>query len=365
MIDLKLVRLWEWFKPDADEKNEYLEIRPTPTFDIKTEQGRNDRQFYYNKLKELNKQLPNTIVKKQCQFFIQRFAEFIKIMEFDDSWLLNNIKICYGINTRWMDKEKNISGGYKNLRNFRFIFFDIDKVDHSNTDEWEVRFLDQFTTNVITHLEHYNLKHPTIINSGAGRHLLYRIEPNKITNGRKLWLKSWSKEIQTKFKNNMFELDSISDATRVFGLPYSMNVKRDARVHPVVISNFVSKFKFHSKKQPKVNLEQIQKDLPEIKDSLEFNLLMCKDLPKGSIHSTILFASKLFLKASGMSKWRELGDMINKHRGSQHDFNPLNGTEGKNYNKGIIINWCKNNSDWVKKHPKILELYKKYKTFIY
>ena len=162
-------KLWDFIKPNS--KNEYLEIRLKPPSDP---EGK--RKYYenFNVFKSKSK----SVIKKGCQVFIKNFSELEELYKFNDGYLINNYKTCYGLNLREMNKVGEINGGYDSVKNARFVYFDVDKMDHSNIKDYERPMLKQFIDGIIYYMKRFGLNDPTLVSSGAGMHIIYKITSN-------------------------------------------------------------------------------------------------------------------------------------------------------------------------------------------
>jgi hypothetical protein len=336
-----LKEYWEFIKPTHQKS--YVEIRFIPKFN----DWQDKKQFYTHTYHLIQNGIKTTT---PFQFFINSYDELEKIAKIGNEWLFNNVKVCYGLNERF-EHDNKLGGTYDNLKETRFVFLDIDKKDHSMIEEKEEWLLDNYILHVKKQLEYYKLYNPTIVKSGAGVHLIYKIIPQSTSNGHRLWYKYWCDNLKNILVHNKFEIDMVSDFTRVFGLPESMNVKRKIKVHYTNINNDINgDFKFRVKKEPKIKIDAInEEDLPEIKDSLEWKIITHPEVPQGEVHSILLFALKLLIKAKGVKDYKIYEKELNAVRKTNHRLQPTNGTKGKNYNKGIIINWMKRNEEWCKK----------------
>jgi len=339
-------KFWEFIQP---AKNEYIELRLRPVFEIWQK-----KKEFFTQVENFKRENPEIITRKGVQFFIKDVKQLERFMLWNDGWFMENVRVFYGLSKRVKTKGE-IGGGYKFIRNVEIIFFDIDKKDHTTIEDWEAQFLDIFVEGITKYLQRFGLIYPTIIHSGAGRHLLYKIKKTKISDAKKRWYKSFvnmlAKQIQFMVPDSSYELDVISDFTRVFGLPGSMNVKRKKRVTILHYDDRINeKFKLRSKKEVKYTGTKSSIETPEIKKSLEWALMTHPNLPKGSVHTILLFALKLLLKEKGVEDWKNYENEMNAVRKSTHILNPQYGTESKNWHPGICINWCKEHEEWCQKN---------------
>jgi hypothetical protein len=349
MSNTELKDFWDLIKPN--DKDGFVEIRLTPTV--------NKSQEFWNNCKELKSLLPNTPVNKMVCFFVKTFEELEIVINFKDGWFNYNSKVCYGVQLRYMKKDGSIDGSYESVRNYRFVFFDIDTgVIEGFTKE----LFDDFLNYVISYLEREGLYEPIIVNSGGGHHLIFRVNETKVTMGRRLWLKEFMNNLCKKiFVHKLFKVDSLTDAPRVAGLVGSFNVKRGKQIKLVKKSDYVNAhFKIKSFRQKKLPEVKISKeDLPNVVNSLEFNIL-CKgqNVPQGKRNSVLVFFLKMLIRDNNLDY--KLFEQKLKRVFPDIDLNIFKGIDNKQYNKGGVINWCKENMTWLKKYPDLVKLYNEY-----
>lgn len=348
--------VWELIKPR--NKNGYLEIRFTPaknTFNSYTEKFE-----FFNNLEELKKFFKELLFNK-VSVFVNNYNDFFNILNWKNGYFLKHGKCCYGVSERFRSKDGSIDGSYNSLKYYRFIFFDIEKEDHSgDLKKFEKKLFEDYIKQCIKILERYNLFNPSIISSGVGVHLLFRIPNTPITMGRRRWIKHFLKEELFFLNNNNFVIDGLHDATRVLGLPLSWNVKRGKKVSLIKKSDYINyDFNFRSLKTPKIKNTNNSNNNLNVVDSLEFKILCKPDVPVGNRHNTLVFALKLILRDT-RSNYINFQKYLSKIYGFI-DLNYNQGVEGKNYSKGIVLKWCRENISWLKKYPDLMELYNKYK----
>ena len=338
-----LNEVWNLLKPE--KKNEYLEIRITNRYNV------SDRA-YYDVVNDFKYKNPEIIVRNGCQFFIQKKEHMQLIIEWNEGFFRDNCKICYGITLRECKDLMKINGSYDCIKNIRFVFFDIELKSHSMPTQAQSEMLDEYVLFVAKDLEDRGLKQPTIIHSGAGRHLLYKIAPTKITDAKIRGYKTFIEGVKEKLDNDLFEIDDVKDLTRVFGLPGSKNVKREKDVYPIRIAVELNDFKIPSERKKKFLFVDDSKAyrFPEIRQSLEWKIITHPKVPVGDVHSTLLFSLKLLLKARGVTEYLSLERELNSVRGTKHKLDPYKGTENKSWSPGIIINWAKRNKQWCENY---------------
>lgn len=344
-------RFWSIISPVGVD--DFVEVRLTPTVNVSEE-------FWFN-CRELRRLLPTTPVNKSVCFFIRSFEELRIILSFKNGWFCVNSKVCYGLNHRSRTVDGLLNGSYDCVKSVRLIGFDLEARDHSLIDGFKKELFEVFVRKVVIGLEFFGFKNPSIVWSGAGVHLLYLVVPVTVTVARREWFKDFVNDLSERFSNELFVLDALKDFTRVFGLPGSYNVKRGRLIVCEKVSSYVSSFRLKSKRVPKV--------VPEVgvgvgvlpvgsvKGSLEFQLLLHVP-PAGERHQVLVFALKLLLKASGVDH-RPFEVVLKKLYGDVV-LNPVNGTSGKVYNKGIVINYCRKYWSWVVQYPLLVRLFNSY-----
>lgn len=336
-----VINFWKHIKPDD---NRLLEIRVTGNLD----------QAYHNNMQSFRFHT-GVYTKNNVQLFISNLKHLLEFLKFRNEYFRKNFKICYGLNLREA-KNGTISGGYEHTPKNRFVYFDLD-FDRVEKEEFFKSHVLPFTK----YLERYGLKKPLLVDSGGGFHVLYKINEVNITDGRKRWYKEFVTNISRKFTDDIMTVDTLYDFTRIFALPGTVNVKRNAPVK--LLTNNKTKgyidnheFTFHTKRMKKQKSDAnpiLAKDTPEIRESLEYVTLL-HEPPEGDRHQKLVFALKLLLKLKGYTKEtvREFENELAQLYG-RVDLNPLNGTKDKTYHPGILINWCKENISWVKENPEV------------
>ena len=236
----------------------------------------------------------NIFYKNNCQLFINATTNFgIVIKLIQEKKIINNCKLCYGLCPRQFDRMGNISGGYNHISFATMVFFDIEKIIHTNTTIDEKKRMLVYVYDIIKFLKRYNLNYFTIIDSGAGYHLLYRINRIKLSDSKKRWFANLIEELDSKLCTKEFHFDCLKDFTRIFGLPETMNIKRETKVKIIECANNINTgFKFGVKKKKKVN-KKILKSIEEHK--IEGNLLKepLVDFLLNFKHKALQFGGKL------------------------------------------------------------------------
>lgn len=366
-----LNEFWELMKPEDDG---YLEIRLTPvSFISLDEQERlsddakqtlisSRKTIFWSNLNELKRFMGKNFgtPSNKVSLFVRTLEEFKQIYMFNDGYFRKNGKPCYGINLRYKNEMGELNGSYECVKEYRFFYLDVDGgVDYSE-DNFESELFRRYINSVVNSLKKYGLYHPSIISSGGGVHLIYKIKPQTVINSRKLWMKDFCDNLNLTLSNKHYTVDSLHDATRITALPGTVNVKRGKDVKVINISNYVCEnFKIKYKKQLKPKNLSNQKVNQSVKNSLEFRILAKGvDVPKGERNNVLVYSLKTLLKDTGTNyepfeKYlRQFFPVIN--------LNPSQGVDGKYYNKGVVINWCKKNMKWLRQHPDLLKLYEEY-----
>ena len=352
-IEMKI--FWDnVLKPE--NKLDYVEIR--------FNDGDKPRE-YYEAVRELLRQNPNIICRKYTQFFIREFNELYTILTFANSYLLTYYKCCYALaHRRFKDVEQedksivnDIGGGYQYIDNIRLIFFDIELKGHNDVTADTDKLLDDYISKTfVPYMKRYKLDYPIIIHSGGGRHVLYKVKQTPFTEARNRWIKSFYTEVSNKLTDDFIKVDILADATRIFGIPGSMNVRRKKFVRLLASSFLVNgDFVIKSEKLPKIIASKnvnIDMNTP-FENSLEWQILI-NNAEQGDRHQILLFANKLLLKALNIQDYRKYEVIVNSIYGGKCSLNPNNGTRNKFYNKGIIINYCKKHDAWLKQFPDLV-----------
>lgn len=335
---MKLVDFWENIKPL--NKNGYIEIRLTPTnFRSDKEKGE-----FFNKLNLIKKQL--NILNNKVSFFINNYEELDKIITWEGSYFLNHGKICYGVNERF--NNNGIDGSYNSLKYYRYVYFDIDA--DGELEGVRKELFNKYCEQVILYLLRYNLNYPTIIHSGGGRHLLYKIPQQLITLNKRAWMKQIMKDMERDLKNTEFKFDALHDATRVLSLPTALNVKREKWVKIEVIDNKINDFKIKFIKPEKIkevsfNLP-LDKRIKMVVNSPLTQQLIKNKLPEGGRNNILIFQLKIMLK---LLKFTEKDDFViklfNKIQQTQQERFPKNlPITAVKFNKNVINNYFINNN---------------------
>lgn len=352
-----LEKFWKVIRP-GNHKRDYLEIRVTD--------GNKPGEYYdkfWSFILAYQKHFKRPLLEsKRTSIFIKDFPELLYFLHFDDGYFRKNYKLCYGINLRRAKPKNIIAGKYEFINEIRAVFFDIDALKPLSKEEKKEQI--DYAKNIVLYLEDCGLVNPIIIHSGGGIHLLYMIKPQKFSEGRKRWFRDFARKLSDKLSNDKFKLDPIYDFTRVFGLPESINLKRQKKVQVLHIpENLENPFRIrikHFQKTTKKKPGVIQAmNLPEIKSTLEWKIITHPDVPTGEIHNKVLFALKLLLKEKNIQEWKQLELEVNSIRGSSHSLDPFYGTDDKYYSPFIIKNWCRKNAGWCAKHNISWESYDK------
>lgn len=332
-------RFWNWLRCDYP-KDAYTEIK---LMDIKN-------TAIYNHVQVFAKKNPNIIIRKNCQFFIKDFGEIYLIMSYENNLFCKHSKMCYSIEPKFM-VNGDIAGSYEYLKISDMIFLDIEKYGHEELTQTDIPYISGYINAVIERLKQYGLIKPLVIASGGGYHVLYKIRKKKFTEKRKLGYKQFITELE-ELNTEIFKIDHCVDLTRCIAIPESINTKRLKKV--IIVSEIPEEpiNDFYIKMGKKVKHKapkSITTTLPNnIRDSVEWKIIIHPDVPKGSVHTILLFALKLLIREMKipLEVVEELEDELNAVRDTEHKLNLEIGIEGKQYNEGIIINWMSKNYEW-------------------
>lgn len=344
----QLKMFWDYIKPKT--KEEYVEIRITP---FGTPTIENKRQFYKNLL-QLKIELPNTKNNKYICWFCQTFDEVKTILTINNGFF-NTHKLCYGVNKRFYNKKtQHIDGSYESLRYVDLLCFDLEKTDHSDiTSDFEQSLFENYVKYVIHVLQRDNLFNPTIINSGVGKHLLYKIAPQKITDGKKLWYKQYIDDVNITLTNDNFTVDGLKDFTRILGLPGSMNPKRKKLTMIQTLSYHVNDFKIKSRRLCALSVQQQTfkgtKDeaIQNILQDPLVKLLLRQQLPEGNRNSHLIFPLKILLIQHGfVERDTFVQSLFTKITHVQKERFPSNfpKTIRTQFNKNVVNKYCRINN---------------------
>ena len=348
MINNKSILLdfWQLFI-QPKKKNRYIELRAVPY----TDDWKQNKKLFIE-CSKVGQTLSTSLIIYPIQFFVNDFNDVEKIFE---SEIPNLSKLCYGVNERKVNDMGLIGGAEEFIDEIKLIYFDIESTRHGELSEYENNVIDDFVEVIKNYIFFkYELEHPLIIYSGAGRHLLYKITPNKLTDGRKRFLKKMNKDV-CKFNNEFFKVDNIADPTRILGLPGVKNPKWNKYIRIKNSIFYTNEYKIPSLKEPKNidNIEFDDKNLPKPKDSVEWKIMNNPTTPVGDTNNTIVFNFKLLLKSKGytqLQQYKPFQDIVNKVWKTKLTINPNQGTKGKRYNPGTTINWCRRNEEWCNKN---------------
>ena len=324
---IEMLNFYEVIKPT--KRTEYVEVRVIPVSYHET----TDENYYQAFSRRESKLLQyNITIRSANQFFVKTYEQYYNLINVMSSVWQKTCKVCYGINCRSVSKqgvgkqsEFELSGKKENVKTLRFVYFDIDNI--KNIDK---SLLKMFVENkLIPYLRKYRLTNPSLIDSGGGYHLLYRIKPTSATEGKLRWLKKFVKLVSDEMSNNIVKIDTIADSTRIFGLPGTVNIKRNCLVKVMYINNVVNgEFKFHSIRNNIINHVKIfsyDKNENNILSNDITKLLLSTRLPSGNRNNTIIFQLKLLLKSEGFTEHdafvRELFRKIGIVQGEQFPCN--------------------------------------------
>lgn len=344
-VDLMELELfWNWLVKDYP-KQAFTEIR---LMSIK-----NDK--VYNQVKLFSEQVHDCNMRKNSQFFIQSFEQLKEIVLFNDCFFMKNSKVCYSLNPRFFVGD-DISGGYDNLLFQNKIYLDIEKSNHEPLKDDERKLILGYCKDIYIYLNRYELFSPTVISSGNGMHIIYRVLPSKINEGLKETYKDFINHLKDKFDGLLFHIDSVVDMTRTTALPETLNPKNGFKVHTIVIGkdNF---FKFRAKAIKKNKVVVNSEDVGDVKNSLVYKLLTTPGLPEGDRNGVLVYYLKMLIRDFGVD-YREYEREIRTIQREQWKMNPLQGINGKIRNFGLVVNWCKRNKEWCEENNINIKDYK-------
>ena len=259
----------------------FHKLNRNDTMEVRLMNIKNRNVYYY--FEKFCKQY-DLYQKNNCQTFLNQnqFALLKEMFEYEDGYIINNCKVCYSINPRRFayndEGKKECGGGYNYTKKVHIIALDIEKVTHEDLSDFDMIQLTQYCDDLKKVFETFGLKGPMVITSGAGIHFLYKIEPQKITLGKKEWFKQFIDGVAGKYQTKKFHFDALKDFTRVFGMPLSLNLKRKKQVR--IIENpgwFSGRFKIKTcriKKAPPLSLTQKHKIEGNILDEPLVKFLM-------------------------------------------------------------------------------------------
>jgi hypothetical protein len=331
----------------------------------------NPKPLFYSQMKAFQQKHENIIVKNNCQVFLKNVDEAKVLFEHNNNFFLSGFaNVYYGVNPRTMPSNKEIDGSYRCVKDFLNFYIDIDSVNKIKREDEEWRRL---LHSIEFHfLKPMGIEHVVIIDSGSGMHILCRVERTKITDAKKRFMSEVVKSIHSKYAthnsiyyNKNISIDTLHDGTRILGLPGSIHPKYNKVIKIKKFEKGINTaFRIRGVKKKAINkaLKEAYSEhtnnyitLP-LSKSLEWQTLI-RVPPQGERHSTLIFATKLLLKAKGIDDVRPLEEALQQIYGGSIDLNPYKGTEGKEYSIGIIINYLKRHSEWLETEPELKELF--------
>lgn len=331
---------------------ELIEIRMTPVKDVNT----------YAVIGHFTDLYPQVYCNKKKSLFFNK-SQVIYIDSLIN--MLHNYncqeKVCYSTNPRIKINDEIIVSGLDNIDYITTIVFDIERVKDKSAEDEDKKIVMLYVRNFIKNIENeFRLMNPTIIDSGAGFHLIYRIKPVKFTLNRKDWLRSYIDSIIKYCDTGVVHIDpAVKDISRVLGLPGSKNPKYNKEVTVVHQSNYLNMFNIKStvNKKPKVNVEVTLNKEFDITKSVEMVIIL-SDPPEGERNNILGFALKLLIKKYNIVDYKTLERDIKLITREYWSLNPQRGLDNKVYTPYIIINYMLKNLDWMKKNNLDFELLK-------
>jgi hypothetical protein len=332
---LELSNFWIWLTSKYP-KDAYTEIR---LMGIKNES-------LYKEVQQFAKENPDIIMKKNSQFFIQSVEQLFKIIEYNKHIFVYNSKVCYSLNPRFM-VNNDIAGDYEHMKMQDKIYLDIEKTNHEPLSFSEKEQIADYTKSIIAYLDRYNLYHPTIISSGNGIHVIYKIRQMDIDEGRKEGYKEFIKELQEKMNTDKFHIDAVVDFSRTTALPETLNPKNGYKVNVIQLGQ-LNDYYIHKKIIRKKKIAVIDKPLGDIdiRESLAWKILMI-GAPAGDRNNLLVFYIKLLIRDAD-EDYREYERELNQKYHEGWHLNTSMGIQGKKREFGLLVNYCKKNSDFCK-----------------
>jgi len=344
-------------------KNELVEIRLTPVRNKET----------YTIINQFFKTYNIYCNSKKSLFFKRDELQYIPFLlkELEEKKCVE--KICYSIHSRVYDKNTTTieTSGLKNIPFLDTIMLDIECVKKPENEEE----LKEQKKSLFIFVEHllklinidFALRNPTIIDSGRGIHLLFKIPRLKYTDSRKEAYRATLERIQQTYSNEYIVLDgAVKDASRVFGLPGSINPRWNRRVELLELGKYpeYNKYKLHT---PKKNVPR-RSDIGQYKfktqkgsvyDTLSW-VIFENFPPEGETNNTVVFSILLWVKDFGVETTEELERAAYRVWGEKWVMRVESLNNQMYWHPKLIYNFCKRHRDWVKQKK---EVYTKFKEF--
>ena len=260
---------------DSSTEDEYYEVRLLLI---------DDKQIY--KLLKIYCEKNDLILKNGISIFVNK-TNYHKLLALLSHEKLKFCKPCYSVNPRVMVKN-NIGGSYEFMKSVRRVYFDIEYAGDIQMPE----HLNNRVEIIIEYLKKYKLIHYTLIDSGVGRHLIYNIFPQNITDARKLYYKKFVEFITDTFNNEFIKIDIPKDFTRVLGFPGTFNKKRNKYVKILKLEKQVNEFKLYSARvarSAKGKSMDINFSVNEKSDLKKIMLMLKQSFPDDAPVNNILF----------------------------------------------------------------------------
>ena len=355
---MTLVEFLQYVTQDWKE-NELLEIRCTPVKQYST----------YSILETFAKRYGVYKNEKASLFFSKSQTHLVEeLLSFADSHLRNHEKVCYSLNPRVQKNGEILTSGLEYMENVYVLAFDVEEKDKSGPSETYEKALHKYTYNLKEMLsKSFSLTSATVVFSGRGYHLLYKIKRTRITEQRKEWWKTFVKNLKLRTETDLFSIDeAVKDFSRVLGLPSTTNLKWNTNVELRELGQTNESFKIKSEKKFVFKSQTFPKKYEgKFEESLEWRVLTNYP-PLGEIYTKVLYATRILARDCGIELKAYNTILYYIYTGVWSTVPKLiYPKEDHTYTKGIILNWCRAHVDWIKENEKVLQLTESEKELIY
>jgi hypothetical protein len=201
----------------------------------------------------------------------------------------------------------------------------------------------------------FSLICPTLIDSGNGYHLLYKIKPQQITDERKVAQANLVDKIINLTKNPYFKIDRLIDYTRIFSLPTTLHPKLKTEVTLLELNTAINPLRLKSEK-PKINVNansqvQVQHETTNIEEVLEYQVLL-KNPPDGELqrHIYVMFPLKIWMRDTNYANHKQVSNIATSILGRPENCDPKRISKTAVYSRGVIIKYLRHNKDWAIKN---------------
>ena len=331
--------------------NEMLAVRPASTLAAEM-----SKEWPFKERKEFCAEHGLFFTEKgDICFTRSNIKKLIVLLSNKNDLYFERAKACYGVNPRVADEEGRIvKSGINAIVRIHCIQFDCDFDKDVNIDEKNFAQsqddIDGMVKMMLAFFERkYGLKNPTIVSSGKGRHILYRIKPIENNEERREWLRSvlykdaikqsktWSRLFTTRPSID----DKAKDIARILQLPQVMNPKRKTLATVLTQSDYVNDFKINKMKVEKYKFDGVIEKNTKLSQYLVYNILTRVDkhgeAAPGPIDD-LRFVMKVLLKSHFPSEWPTVQMQVNQIREHKDSvFNIVYIKDGFVYNKGLLV----------------------------